>query len=1267
MKRIILSLGLAWLGITSIYFVNDAKAVSNVMAPWEMADQLEDEVQYLIANYPVSSQSTSSSFQTLSLTTYYLRDNSTGGDCSIIGTWNASNKNCLLTGDINGKIIIENSGVTLDGGGYSLIGTGPADSDIGIYSYGFNNIVIKNIIVDNFYMGINLQNSTGSRITDNQARNNTYGILAFSFNSGYIEDNIADSNQRGFWLGSNNGTSIADNVISNTTDTGLYSQSSSSTFARNIISNGNIGIKIGESAGTFVDNRFNNNKYNFFPLETSGGSVINTTNLVDGKPIYYLKNVTNTVFTASDNIGAFYCRNCSNINVSNQTFRDSGIALFLINTTNSSFSNISLDSNYLGLANGQSSNNTFTNNAFEGNYQNFSIGNSPTSFNNSINTSNTIDGKPIHYFYGASNQTILGVNLGMFLCYSCNNVNLLGSILDVANESGEPLFVIKNSDSMIIDGNSFGVGGTIDDSNNIIFKNNDLFGVSYMSLWESTNSKVYHNNFSNGFGCYYAAACATNSFNETLPDGGNHWTGANCVDSNSDNVCDSGYVGSNFTDHYPWKDQNAWLGVRPNLATLKQFKSDGLLEISQGGTTMETTGLRPQSSTIVFKAEVSDVNNNDVKIQVEVKPIGQSFNGTGLVQSDLVASGSTAIAAKPGILPGSYKWRARAVDENGNRSNWIEFGTNSADFVVKQVPLYTQAVSAYNYPANTNDQWATRDYADGSNGNYSCGSTIEKCGCAITSSVMVLRYHNITTAQGSSVTPLTINNWLQANNGYASGNINWDSVAKYSGFNVKFAKRDNTLNNYGLLEQYLDQDYPVIAFEKSGRGGINQDHFLVIDSELANTYNVKDPAWYNTKTLKDPIYSRQTANALKVRGYNNEFDGLRIFIPWNGTAYKSLTLNLASPAEFLITDAEGRRLGKDPISNNEYNEIPGATYIEEGIGDGTDSEEFAHRYKVVHIPDPIEGEYEIKVIGTGAGEYTVNSYTLDSDGDVTSSNLNGNIIENVSTVYALNYDPQDSSNTTIEPVDQTAPTTSISLSGTTGTNGWHKSNVEVTLSATDDTGGVGVWQTRYSIDNGATWNVYSAPFTISIEGTTAILYESEDYIGNIETQQSQIIKIDKTNPEAKIYFDTSINELKVTGTDNLGTPTVVESPADFYTITDDSGRTANLEIDGVITFSPTSSTYTFHGEVVELKYNGASSVLPENSLTYSWKSIAGATNLLEQDIYVANSFRITATYNSVTNRTDVVIQNSAGTTTDFVAGLAIVSLETNNGILEYEY
>src|SRR5687767_334486 len=93
--------------------------------------------------------------------------------------------------------------------------------------------------------------------------------------------------------------------------------------------------------------------------------------------------------------------------------------------------------------------------------------------------------------------------------------------------------------------------------------------------------------------------------------------------------------------------------------------------------------------------------------------------------------------------------------------------------------------------------------------------------------------------------------------------------------------------------------------------------------------------------------------------------------------------------------------------------------------------------------------------------------------------------------------------------DTTAPVTQASLVGTSGTNGWFKSSVQVSLSATDDFSGVA--NTFYSVDGGVT-ETYSGAFIISAPGQHTVQFWSVDNAGNTEATQMVEVKVDGVAP-----------------------------------------------------------------------------------------------------------------------------------------------------------
>ena len=104
--------------------------------------------------------------------------------------------------------------------------------------------------------------------------------------------------------------------------------------------------------------------------------------------------------------------------------------------------------------------------------------------------------------------------------------------------------------------------------------------------------------------------------------------------------------------------------------------------------------------------------------------------------------------------------------------------------------------------------------------------------------------------------------------------------------------------------------------------------------------------------------------------------------------------------------------------------------------------------------------------------------------------------------------------------DSTPPTTTASLLGTEGENGWYTSSVTVSLGATDV--GYGIENTTYRINSGL-WTLYNAPFIIDVEGTNTIEYYSVDQANNKENTKTLDIKIDTTQPTGQVTINNDDN------------------------------------------------------------------------------------------------------------------------------------------------
>jgi hypothetical protein len=114
------------------------------------------------------------------------------------------------------------------------------------------------------------------------------------------------------------------------------------------------------------------------------------------------------------------------------------------------------------------------------------------------------------------------------------------------------------------------------------------------------------------------------------------------------------------------------------------------------------------------------------------------------------------------------------------------------------------------------------------------------------------------------------------------------------------------------------------------------------------------------------------------------------------------------------------------------------------------------------------------------------------------------------------------------PYDSTGPATTAAQTPHANSAGWNNSNVNVSLSSADDTGGTGVSNITYSATGAQTVpqtvvNGTSASLAITAEGGTTITYFARDNAGNTEASQTLVVRFDKTAPLITSQATTSGN------------------------------------------------------------------------------------------------------------------------------------------------
>lgn len=196
---------------------------------------------------------------------YFINDNATGGDCTLIGIWDAATKTCILTNDLTDSIEMRSGeGITLDGNGHTIRGSNTGN---GIFSFDNHHITIKNTKIIQFSNGIDFEmthqnneirevilsnNSKGIKITDSgnilinksTFSNNGIGIIADVGLQSDVNITNNDILNNGIWLEDCMGCIVIGNKINgNNTGSGITLASGGGNIAQNTISNYSAGIK----------------------------------------------------------------------------------------------------------------------------------------------------------------------------------------------------------------------------------------------------------------------------------------------------------------------------------------------------------------------------------------------------------------------------------------------------------------------------------------------------------------------------------------------------------------------------------------------------------------------------------------------------------------------------------------------------------------------------------------------------------------------------------------------------------------------------------------------------------------------------------------------------------------------------------------------------------------------------------------------------------------------------------------------------------------
>jgi len=342
----------------------------------------------------------------------------------------------------------------------------------------------------------------------------------------------------------------------NSSKSGIYVLRGSNNLIENMTITGHFyGIHIYDSAYNILKN--NNITKNQYNLRIWGLYLshflhdINPSNVVNGKPVYYLINKKN--LSVPNDAGYVALVNCTNILLKNLSLSKNSAGVLLAYTNLSLIIDVTCNYNEYGVYLINSHNNLIVNSSLMNNYWNGIL--TISASNNKIFSCHFKD----NFWQGIR----LSHSAYLLSQYSENNLILGNSIVN----SSKGIYLERSSNNTICgnfleENKQYGI--VIEQSNNnTIFRNILRNNNCGLYIYQSNNNKLYFNTFSNNViqANIHAFTTSKNTWDAGYSIGGNYWSELTKTDlysgphqnlTGSDGIVDNPYIiDANNKDRYP--------------------------------------------------------------------------------------------------------------------------------------------------------------------------------------------------------------------------------------------------------------------------------------------------------------------------------------------------------------------------------------------------------------------------------------------------------------------------------------------------------------------------------------------------------------------------------------------------------------------------------------------------------------------------------------------------------------------------------------------